>query len=187
MTEQHRETYSIEIEGLHRDLPLFEVAPGVTIAIVNILGDTELIEVSANALAERLADLDADVLVTAEAKSIPLLYALAVRMKLPWVVLRKTHKPYMGEALSADTESITTGSLQTLFLDEKDRQHIMNKRVVLVDDVVSTGSTLQGMERVVSEADGNIVARAAMFTEGDQGKWSEIIALGHLPVFLSDT
>ncbi len=178
-----RQVYPVEIAGVKRDLPLFEVAPGVRIAVLNILGDVELTEAAASALAERLQAVDFDVLVTAEAKSIPLIYALAVRMQKPYVVLRKAYKPYMGDTIQAETLSITTGQPQTLYLDEKDRPLLEGKRVVLVDDVISTGSTLQGMRLVVEKAGGQVVAEAAIFTEGDRAKWREIIALGHLPVF----
>ena len=178
-----REVYPIEVAGVQRDLPLFEVAPGVRIAIVNILGDTELVKAAAETLAQQLADSGGDVIVTAEAKSIPLLYALAEKMDLPWVVLRKSYKPYMGDALRAETMSITTGEPQTLYLDQKDRSMMKDKQVILVDDVISTGSTLQSMQMLVNKAGGNVVAQAAIFTEGDRAKWQNIIALGHLPVF----
>lgn len=183
MAKPSREVYSVTIAGIKRDLPLFEVAPGVRIAIVNILGDTELVQAVAKELAQHLQDVDSDILVTAEAKSIPLLYALAVEMGKPWIVLRKSYKPYMGDALEAETMSITTGMPQTLYLDEKDRQLIKNSRVALVDDVISTGSTLQSMHLLVNKAGGEVVAQAAIFTEGDRAKWQNIIALGHLPVF----
>ena len=183
MADQPRQVYPIELAGVKRDLPLFEVAPGVRIAIVNILGDTELVEAAARELSRRLADVQADVLVTAEAKSIPLLYALAVTMDMPWVVLRKSYKPYMGDALEAETMSITTGEPQSLFLDEKDQKQIDGKRVILVDDVISTGSTLQSMQLIVERAGGKVVAQAAICTEGDRAKWQNIVALGHLPVF----
>ena len=124
-----RETYSVDVAGLARDLRLFEVAPGVRIAVLNILGDTELVEACAKALSEKLDPQAYDVLVTAEAKSIPIIYALAVRTGKPWIVLRKTQKLYMGDSVSAETVSITTGRKQTLYLDEKDRGLIEGKRV----------------------------------------------------------
>lgn len=178
-----RDTYPIEIAGIKRNLPLFEVKPGLKIAVLNILGDTELVEAAAAALTERLAGSTYDLLVTAEAKSIPLIHALSVRTHKPYVVLRKTYKPYMGETIQAETLSITTGAPQTLYLDEKDRELVKDKRVVLVDDVISTGSTLQGMRLVLSKAGAEVVAEAAIFTEGERAQWQKIIALGHLPVF----
>lgn len=177
-----RETYTVEVAGLTRHLPLFEVAPGVRIAIFNMLGDTYVVKAAAAALAERLKEVEADVLVTAEAKGIPLIYEMSALMGLPYLVLRKSYKSYMGEAIKATTVSITTGKEQVLYLDEKDISLIQNKRVILVDDVISTGSTLNGMESVVNEAGGNIVSIAAVFTEGD-ADWSHIVALGNLPVF----
>ncbi len=187
MAPQAHDTYPVKVAGVKRDLRLFEVAPGIRIAIVNILGDTELVQAVAAELANRLKDKNGDVIITAEAKSIPLLYALAVEMKKPWIVLRKSYKPYMGDALQAETMSITTGEEQTLFLDEKDRQLINGKRVILVDDVISTGSTLQSMQLLAKRAGGTIVAQAAIFTEGDRAKWQDIIALGHLPVFTDNS
>jgi adenine phosphoribosyltransferase len=177
-------TYSVEIAGIKRDLPLVEVAPGVTIALLNILGDTALVRAGAHALAKKLEGVGYDTLVTAEAKSIPLVHVLAEETSKPYVVLRKSYKPYMGEAIKAETVSITTGKPQTLYLDAKDRELIAGSRVVLVDDVVSTGSTQQGMRAVMEKAGAEIVAEAAILTEGDEAKWQHILALGHLPVFL---
>ena len=178
-----RETYAVEVAGVKRNLPLFEVAPGLRIAVLNILGDTELVKACAVALAQRLADTEYDALVTAEAKSIPLVHALALETGKDYVVLRKSYKLYMGETLSAETVSITTRQPQTLYLDEKDRAMLQGKRVALLDDVVSTGSTLKGMRKVMQLAGAQVVAEAAVFTEGEPGDWQEILALGHLPLF----
>jgi len=178
-----RNTYPVDIAGVHRDLPLFEIKPGLRIAILNILGDTELVGACARALAEKLASVEYDVVITAETKSIPLAHALAVETGKPYAILRKSYKPYMGKALQAETLSITTGEPQTLFLDEKDRILVSNKKVVILDDVISTGSTLQGMRLIMQHAEAEVVAEAAIFTEGERAKWGGIISLGHLPVF----
>jgi len=180
---QTRPTYPVDIAGVHRELRLFEVKPGLKIAILNILGDTELVEACAKALSEKLSVVDYDILVTAEAKSIPLAHALSVVSGKPYVILRKSYKPYMGDALQAETLSITTGQPQTLYLDEKDRELMKGKRVVILDDVISTGSTLQGMRLLLQKSGSNVVAEAAIFTEGERAKWSNIYSLGHLPVF----
>lgn len=180
------DTYPITIAGVHRDLRLFEIKPGVRIAILNILGDTELVAAASQALARKLAQHKPTVLVTAEAKSIPLAYALALEMGLPYAVLRKSHKPYMGDALEAETLSITTGEPQTLYLDEKDRELVNGKAVALIDDVISTGSTLQGMRLIMNKAGAQIVAEAAILTEGDRALWTDVVALGHLPVWVDD-
>lgn len=179
-----QEFYTVQICGVPRDLPLFEVAPKVRIAIFNMLGDTEVVEAIAAELARRVP-ADVDALMTAEVKSIPLAHALAVRMKLPYVVARKTRKPYMVGAMSVEVLSITTGAPQTLWLDGKDLDLVQGKRILLVDDVISTGSTLAGMRKLVDEAGGTVVAEAAAFTEGnDPTRWQHIIATGNLPVFL---
>jgi len=179
----NRQVHPIEIAGVKRDLRLFEIKPGLKIAILNILGDTELVQACARELSQKLQEVEYDILVTAEAKSIPLAYALSVETKKPYVVLRKTYKPYMGDALTAETLSITTGQPQILILDEKDRELIKNKKVVIVDDVISTGSTLQGMHMILERARANIVAETAILTEGDRAQWMHIISLGHLPLF----
>jgi adenine phosphoribosyltransferase len=179
----HRETYDIDIAGVKRQLPLFEIKPGLRIAILNILGDVELVQACARELGVKLNGTQFDVFVTAEAKSIPLAYALAAEMNKPYVVLRKTYKPYMGAALTAETLSITTGQRQILVLDEKDHDMMKGKNVVLVDDVISTGSTLQGMRMLMEKAGAQIVGEAAILTEGDRAQWMNIVSLGHLPLF----
>lgn len=181
MTDQ--KTYSIEIAGVKRDLRLFEIKPGLRIAILNILGDTELVQASARGLAEKVKGVEYDIIVTAEAKSIPIAHALSVETKKPYVVLRKTYKPYMGDALKAETLSITTGQPQVLILDEKDRALIQGKKVLVVDDVISTGSTLQGMRMILDKANATIAGEAAILTEGDRAQWMHIHSLGHLPLF----
>lgn len=178
-----RDHYTVQVAGLTRHFPLFEVAPGVRIAIFNMLGDTYVVKAAAAALAERLKDGPGTVLVTAEAKSIPLIYEMSALMGLPYVVFRKTYKSYMGEAVSAETISITTGNSQTLFIDEKDQLLVRDADVIIVDDVVSTGSTLSGMKQIVNDVGGRVGQIAAVFTEGDSD-WSDVIALGNLPVFL---
>ncbi|MDX1993789.1 MAG: phosphoribosyltransferase family protein [bacterium] len=178
------QTYHVNIAGVERDLRLFEIKPGVQIAILNILGDTELVEAASRDLAKKLTDYKPDVLVTAEAKSIPLAHGLSVEMGLPYIVLRKSYKPYMGDALQSETLSITTGAPQTLFLDEKDREVVMGKAVAIVDDVISTGSTLQGMRLIMDKAGAKVVVEGAILTEGDRATWHNIVALGHLPVWV---
>lgn len=178
-----RETHHVEVAGVGRDLPLFEVAPGLRIAVLNILGDTELVQACAQALVDQLKGLEYELIITPEAKSIPLAHAMAVLSGKDYIVLRKTYKPYMGEALQAETVSITTGQKQTLYLDEKDLGMMDGRNVVLIDDVISTGSTLEGMRLIVKQTRAKIVAEAAVFTEGDPEDWKGIIALGHLPLF----
>lgn len=178
-----RETYSVDIAGVKRYLPLFEVKPGLKIAVLNILGDTELVEASAKELIKKLNNIDYDLIVTAESKSIPLAHAMSVMKDKQYVVLRKSYKPYMGDALQVETNSITTGSEQKLILDEKDFRLIEGKKVLIVDDVISTGSTLEAMRKLMDMAGATIVEEVAIFTEGDSNDWKGIISLGHLPLF----
>jgi adenine phosphoribosyltransferase len=180
---QKREVYPVVIAGVRRDLPLFEVKPGLRIAVLNILGDTELVQAAAEELARRLEDCQYDILLTAEAKSIPLAHALSAETGKDYVVLRKSYKLYMGDAIEVETLSITTGRPQTLYLDEKDVELVRGKKAVLVDDVISTGSTLSGMRLAMEKAGATVVAVVAVLTEGDRDQWRDVIALGHLPLF----
>lgn len=172
----------VNIGDCRRELPLFEVAPNVKIAIFNMLGDTEIVEVSAEALNLKMPD-NAEVLIVPEVKAVPLGHAISVKSGLPYVVVRKVRKPYMVNCIEAEVVSITTGVPQTLYIDGKDRALIEGKNAVLVDDVISTGSTLRGLQALMLEASANVVGEMTVFTEGNIDDWRHIISLGHLPVF----
>ena len=174
--------YPVQVGSLTRELPIFQVAPGVKIALFNMLGDTEVVEMAAKTLAARMP-AKADVLVVPEVKAVPLGHALSLQSHLPYVVVRKVRKPYMVNCLEAQVVSITTGAPQTLYLDGKDLPLVRGKNVVLLDDVISTGSTLKGLRLLMARADATIVGEMAVFTEGGPDDWSQVIALGHLPVF----
>ncbi|MBX3000674.1 MAG: adenine phosphoribosyltransferase [Caldilineaceae bacterium] len=175
-------TYTVQIGAITRDLPIFAVAPNVKIAIFNMLGDTEIVEKSVDLLVSRVP-ASAQVILVPEVKAVPLGHALSVRSGLPYVVVRKFRKPYMVNCLETEVISITTGAPQTLYIDGKDRALIQDKKALLVDDVISTGSTLRGMRKLVAAANGQVVGEMAVFTEGEEGQWSDVIALGNLPVF----
>jgi adenine phosphoribosyltransferase len=175
-------THHVEIVGLQRDLPIITVPSGVRLAVFNILGDIEMTKMAGRELAARLHASRPDIIVTTETKSVPLAYEIASLLDLPYVVLRKTYVSYMGEALETKVQSITTGRPRTIFLDAKDQALCGGKRVALVDDVISTGSTLHAMRDLMTRAGAQIVAEAAVFTEGDAHQWTDIIALGHLPL-----
>ncbi|NUQ38716.1 MAG: adenine phosphoribosyltransferase [Caldilineales bacterium] len=175
--------YPVELAGVRRQLPRVEIAPGVVIAILNILGDVELTEAVAQALVDRLP-AEAEALAVPEAKALPLCYAMAVKSGLPYVVLRKACKPYMTGAISAEVVSITTGQPQMLWLDGRDIAKVQGKQVLVVDDVISTGSTLQGARQLLHEAGAQVWGSAAIMTEGDPAAWADVIALGNLPVWI---
>lgn len=175
-------TYRVTVGKCERDLPIFEVAPGVKIAIFNMLGDTEVVETAAQMLSQNVPEA-ADVILAPEVKAVPLGHALSVATGLPLVIVRKIRKPYMVDCLETDVVSITTGEPQTLYVDGKDLALIKGKQALLVDDVVSTGSTLNGLRSLVQSGGGQVAGVMAVFTEGDLGSWDQITALGNLPIF----
>jgi adenine phosphoribosyltransferase len=175
-------TYGIEIGGVRRELPVVPVAPGVAVALLNLLGDTDLVEASAEALAQAIP-AEVDVLITPEVKAVPLAHALSRITGKPYVVARKTEKPYMINPVSRTVISITTGKPQLLVLDGSDVPLLAGKRVAIVDDVVSTGSTLKGLRELIEQVGGQMVAVLAVFTEGTPRP--DVTALGHLPLFES--
>ena len=135
--------YELEVCGLKRRLPLIQVKPDLWIASFVMLGDTQLVNVCAGALAARLAGYDFDFLVGPEAKAVPLLHALsAILGHRQYIVCRKSVKSYMQDPLIVETQSITTEGVQTLVLDGVDAARLRGKRVAVVDDVVSTGGSI---------------------------------------------
>ncbi len=176
------EFYWVKICRLVRDLPFFTVKPGVKIAIFNILGDVELVRRVAAYLAKRIPK-NVQVLVTPEVKSIPLAYELAKRLNKPYVVARKALKPYMVGSVGVEVLSITTGKPQKIWLDGKDLSILKNKRVALVDDVISTGSTMVGLKQLMRKAKAKVVTQVAVFTEGNKKRNPNIICVGNLPIW----
>ncbi len=175
-------THRVQIGALHRDLPLFQIAPNFNIAIFNMLGDTEVVEAAAQQLT-KLLPADAQALVVPEVKAIPLGHSMSVHSGLPLVVVRKLRKPYMANSIQVEVVTITTGAPQTLYLDGRDVDRVRGKSVALVDDVISTGSTLTGLNALMAEAGACVAGEMAVFTEGKDGDWPHIVALGHLPIF----
>lgn len=175
--------YTVELCGIKRDLPLVRVAPGIKVALFNILGDTEIVK----AIVPKLASLipkETQVLLHPEGKGIPLAYELSFYTGLPYVVPRKDRKQWMLDPISSDVKSITTGKPQHYWLDRRELPKIAGKKITIVDDVISTGSTLSAMEDIAEKVGGTVIARVAVFTEGDRR--DDVIALGHLPLFPSE-
>lgn len=174
-------THRITVGGIARELPVVDVG-GVSVALLNLLGDTELTEAAADELARRLP-AGVEGFVTPEVKAVPLAHALSVRTGLPYVVARKTVKPYMVDPVTREVVSITTGKPQLLVLDGNDVERLAGRRVAIVDDVVSTGGTLEGLKELLRSVGAEVVATLVVFTEGDANGRDDVIALGHLPLF----
>ena len=177
-SDQTSRTRTVTIGSETRDLPIVSVGP-VSVALLNLLGDAPLTEAAAAELAKRLPEVD--VLVTPEAKAVPLAHSLSVRTGLPYVVARKTQKPYMVGAVRKTVTSITTGKPQDLFLDGTDLPKLKGHRVAIIDDVVSTGGTLRALSELLTEVGAEVVATLAVLTEGDER--DDVISLGHLPLY----
>ena len=174
--------YELTVAGVTRQLPVIQIAPDLAIASFVILGDCELVTAAAPLLAEKLPEID--YIVTAEAKGIPLANEVSRLLGLPYyIVARKSIKPYMQTPLTDEVNSITTQKTQSLCLDGKDAMAIRGRRVAILDDVISTGASLEAVERLVEKAGAEIVARAAILAEGDAAKRDDIIFLEELPLF----
>ena len=186
--ERPPDSYIVEISGIMMTLPKFKTESGVTIAVLNLLGGDPLIikDIARDLASKILRTLGCEpnyptVLVTPEAKSIPFCYELAIQMAVPYVVLRKSYKSYMGKhPLTVTTHSITTGKDQKLILDDKDRQFLEGKKTIIVDDVLSTGSTVGAMMNLLDEVEADLVGVAVVAVEGEKNTTLE--ALG-IPVY----
>lgn len=172
-------THTVHIGSETRDLPIVRLG-NVSVALLNLLGDTALTEAAAELLAQVLP-AGVEVLVTPEVKAVPLAHAISVRTGLPYVVVRKTRKPYMLEPITRSVVSITTGKPQDLVIDGADVARMRARKVVIIDDVVSTGATWSSLMALLAEIEAQVLGTAVVFTEGDAR--DDIIALGHLPLF----
>ena len=175
------DTYKINIEGLDRKLRKFPVNDKLDIAALIMFGDIEMTEGAARELLKRVPEHD--VVVTAEAKGIPLCYEMARQGCRNYVVARKSVKVYMGNPIGVTVNSITTKNEQKLYLGEDDVNLLNGKRVLLVDDVISTGESLHALETLVEKTGANIVGRASVLAEGDAKDRDDIIFLSELPLF----
>ena len=177
--------YEMNVAGLRRQLPLCPLNEKLMIGAFVIFGDMELTTACAKALAERCPAHD--VMITAESKGIPLICEMSRIMgNERYVLARKSPKLYMRDVLTVEVNSITTDHKQTLCLDGGDAEYMRGKRVVIVDDVISTGESLRALETLVEKAGGNIVGRMAILAEGDATKRDDIIYLEKLPLFDSE-
>ena len=180
-----KKTYDMKIAGLDRSLPLCAVSEDLSIAAFILFGDVEITVASAAALLEKAPAFD--VLVTAEAKSIPLIHEMARQSgHNGYIVARKGPKVYMTNAITVEVHSITTQHVQTLSIGAQEASQIAGRRVLIIDDVISTGESLAAMEQLVEKAGGNIVGKMAVLAEGDAAERDDIIYLEKLPLFHAD-
>ena len=177
-----KEFHTMTIAGLERHLPLCPISDELKIGAFVIFGDPELTTACAKELNARCPEHD--VLITAESKGIPLICEMARLFgNERYVLARKSPKLYMKNLFSAEVRSITTDHKQVLYLDGADADYMRGKRVVIVDDVISTGESLRALEVLVEKAGGNVVGKMAILAEGDATTRSDIIYLEKLPLF----
>ncbi|GAA0447176.1 phosphoribosyltransferase family protein [Lentibacillus halophilus] len=179
------ETYELHVAGVKRQLPVIPVNNDTKIASFVILGDTQLVAAAAEKIIPHLPEVD--LLVTAEAKGIPFVHELSKQLNMDrYIVARKSVKPYMHSPLVHEVTSITTQEKQTLCLSDEDAAHINHKRIALIDDVISSGGSIQALEEIVSKAGGTISAKAAILAEGEAAERKDITYLERLPVFTKE-
>ena len=175
-------TYAMNIAGVDRELPICRVTDDLYIGAFVIFGDCELTTACAKAL---LAKAPAyDYIITAESKGIPLAQEMArLNNDAKWMLARKGVKLYMRDVVCVEVKSITTTAVQKLYLDGDDAAMMRGKRVLIVDDVISTGESLHALEELVRAAGGDIVGKMAILAEGDAQNREDIIYLEKLPLF----
>jgi adenine phosphoribosyltransferase len=178
-------TYQMDIAGLKRDLPLCKVGPDLYIGAFVMFGDVELTVHCARELLRRAPEYD--YLIAPEAKAIPLLYEMARQSgAAKYFLARKGAKAYMSGTFEVEVRSITTMHIQQLVIDTADAELIRGKRMLIIDDVISTGESLHAMEELVTKAGGIIAGKMAVLAEGDAQKRPDIITLAPLPLFNGD-
>ena len=176
--------FDLDLCGMPLSLPVVQVAPGLHIASFVMLGAAEVTRFCAERLAERLRGRTFDYIVCPEAKVLPLAQSLCERLGLrEFVVLRKDVKSYMQNAIEADVKSITTAKTQHLVVDGVEADKLRGRRVLLLDDVVSTGGTFEAMEQILGTLDVTVVGYAAALREGDSFPEDSLVYLGQLPLF----
>ena len=176
-------TYTLNVAGLTRELPICRINDDLEIAAFIMFSDVELTVACAAELLKRVPDFD--VILTAESKGIPIAYECARQSGKPYVVGRKEVKLYMTDPIKVEVRSITTDHIQTLILSKEDVERLNGKRVLILDDVISTGESLEALVKLVEAAGGIKAASAAVLAEGDAAKRHDIIFLEELPLFVS--
>lgn len=179
-----KETYTLHVAGLTRELPICPINDTLNIAAFIMFSDVELTVASAEALLKKCPEFD--VILTAEAKGIPLAYEMSRQSGKKYIPARKAVKLYMEDPVIVEDESITTAAKQKLVIDKKDLEWMNDKRILIVDDVISSGGSLLALEALVAQGTGTVIGRAAVLAEGDAAQREDIIFLEELPLFFSE-
>ncbi len=184
------ETYTLKVAGLQRELPKVKIHDELAIASFVMFGDTELIETCAETIIfhkdfPHFSEID--ILCSPEAKSIPLVHAIARKLEKNYVIARKSVKGYMSDPMVEKVQSITTIGAQTLVLDKCDVEKLENKNICIVDDVVSTGGSIIGLENMLKKIKCNVICKAAVLLEEAGYDKDDLVYLEKLPIFKPST
>ncbi|MDE6104054.1 MAG: adenine phosphoribosyltransferase [Oscillospiraceae bacterium] len=174
-------TYTLNVAGLTRELPICPINDKLDIAAFIMFSDVELTVECAKELLKKVPEFD--IIVTAESKGIPLGYEMSRQSGKNYIVARKSVKLYMTNPVAVEVKSITTDKKQILYLSEQDMNELKGKRVLIADDVISTGESLNSLIALVEKAGGNIVCKSAVLAEGDAADREDIVFLEKLPLF----
>lgn len=177
-------TYKMTIAGLERELPICKVNDKLDIAGFVIFGDTEITVAAAGELLKKCPEFD--FIVAPEAKAIPLAHEMSRQSGKKYFICRKGAKLYMQNPISVSVRSITTDKEQTLYIDSLEGEQLRGKKVLILDDVISTGESLAAVNKLVAQFDANVVAQAAILAEGDAADRDDIVYLEKLPLFFHD-
>lgn len=173
--------FPLDIKGYKIDLPILSIDSGINIAFFNLHGAQELTEHCAQHIAQLV--LGCDIVITAESKGLQLAHCVArILGQKFYAVARKSLKLYMQDGISVTVKSITTRNVQTLYLSQHDAELLKGKKVAIVDDVISTGGSLQGLEAIVQKAGGSVFAKAFVLAEGDAAKREDVKYLATIPI-----
>jgi len=173
--------YTIKIGNETRELPICKVNDNLYIAAFDMFGDNEIVKQSSKLLLNKINDFD--IIVTPEAKAIPLAYQMSLDCGKPYIVVRKKVKAYMEDPIELSVKSITTFDTQHLVLDKKHGDMLNRKRILIVDDVISTGASLNSVEEIINKCGGQIVGKCAVLAEGNAKNRNDIIFLDTIPLF----
>ncbi len=177
------EFYTVDIDGRKEDLPVLTIGENLKIAFFNLHGAQELTEYCAVKLAKKIRETGAEVVMTAESKGLQLAHCVARELGQKfYAVARKSKKLYMQDGISSTVKSITTAGEQTLYLSKHDAELIKGKKIAIVDDVISTGGSLKGLEELANQMGAEIVCKAFVLAEGAAAEREDVVYLGTIPL-----